>query len=123
MIRISICLVVLELWPKISQKQSFQHFPVPEENHKNERHYDNLWNLLSKFLHIWLKVRDQDLTIQDQDRVREQNLRDQDHSFRDQDLKNPRSRPRPYIILTKTHKTCRPGLVVDSSQQRLPKKP
>ncbi len=31
MIRISICLVVLELWPKICQNESFRHFPRPEK--------------------------------------------------------------------------------------------
>ena len=34
LIRISICLVVFEVCPKICQNESFQHFPLPRNNTK-----------------------------------------------------------------------------------------
>ena len=56
LVRISISLVVLELWPKISQNKSCQHFPHPWKKQqtnkqtwkwgKNESHPDNPWNHL-----------------------------------------------------------------------------
>ncbi len=54
LIRISICLVVLDLWPKICQNESFSHFPCQKNKNKNknlkmrknESHHDNPWNLL-----------------------------------------------------------------------------
>ena len=36
MIRISICHVIFELWPKICQSESFRHFPRPRKKHENE---------------------------------------------------------------------------------------
>ena len=36
LIRISIGLVVLELWSKICQNENFRHFPRPRKKHKNE---------------------------------------------------------------------------------------
>ncbi len=43
LIRISKCIVVLELWPKIWQSESFWHFPRPR---KKQNKNDNPWNLL-----------------------------------------------------------------------------
>ena len=51
--------MVLELWPKLCQNESFRHFPRPRKKKpkmraKNESPRENPWNLLYMLANIYM---------------------------------------------------------------------